>query len=91
MEGNLAYLVPERITIALIFVYTGICNRKLGLESPYITKETKKKKHFWVGFLGTTCFWVGGLGKFSLLGSRLKFEVRGGGVWCITNLYNNTP
>jgi len=42
MDGNLAYLVPERITIALIFVYTGICNRKLGLESPYITKETKK-------------------------------------------------
>ena len=59
MEGNLAYLVPERITIALIFVYTGICNRKLGLESPYITKETKKNIFGWV-FLGLLAFgWVG--------------------------------
>ena len=89
MEGNLAYLVPERITIALIFVYTGICNRKLGLESPYITKETKEKKTFWVGFLGTTCFWVGGLGKsFFLLGSRLKFEVC---VWCVINISYSAP
>jgi len=44
MEGNLAYLVHERIIIALIFVSTGIFNRKLGLESPYITKEAKKNK-----------------------------------------------
>jgi len=57
MEGNLADLVTERMTIALIFVSTGICNKKLGLESPYITKEAKKHFcHFWVGFPGTTFF-----------------------------------
>ena len=81
MEGNLAYLVPERITIALIFVYTGICNRKLGLESPYITKETKKT--FLGGFSRDYLLLGGWVRKIFFVG--LEVEVRGQGWWCLVH------
>ena len=73
MEGNLAYLVHERITIALIFVSTGIFNRKLGLESPYITKEAKKT--FLGGFSWDYLLLGGWVRKIFFVG--LEVEVRG--------------
>ena len=75
MEGNLAYLVPERITIALIFVYTGICNRKLGLESPYITKETKNKT--FLGGFSRDYLLLGGWVRKIIFFVGLEVEVRG--------------